>query len=235
MKVKRLIVIVSMFAFFVIVWFLQGKRYLSLPTPEALYWLNASAFGYNSIRAFCLFYSIPFIIFINHFFLSEDTFTIIRWFKREVLYRRIVIKTAISSIIFSIIHMLVNVVLTFTFLDWELILEAQFVLISFFSMIGLFLFFFWVGILYRLFYDLTNFKGSSMLFTCLFIGVLYFIGKLNVLGGAWYPTKDLVIFQMLLENKWETIDLILVYTRQIVIVIIFYLIASSIFLRKDFA
>ncbi|WP_047980204.1 WxPxxD family membrane protein [Ornithinibacillus contaminans] len=232
MLIKRIAICIWCFLFFCVVWLLQGRPYLDLPTQEAIYWLNNTAFGYNSILAYCLFYPIPFFIFLNHLFLIYKPFAIVKWTTRSEFYNKIIKEIVISAFLFSVLQMLVNIFLTSILLDVNILIEENFFVIAFINMVTLIVYFTWIGILYRLFYDWNNSIGLAYFFAFILIGVLYFIGKL-LIDGIWYPTNDLVVFQFLLEKKWFISNVTLVYLRQGIICLILYLVASTVFFRKD--
>lgn len=241
MKIKRWTLLIITITFFVIVWFIQGSNHfdieilksVNLTVYDVIVIMNNSAFGYSSIQAYSLFYTIPFIIFLNHFFLPENMVNVIRESNRDKLYFKKLIKITISAILFSSIHSGVNLLLSNIFFDQTLLREMHFTSASFFNILGLFLFYTTIGILFEMIRDLTNSVGISFFLTFALIGGLFFIEKLY-LTQSWGPLKDLVIYNKLLEDVWTAKDLLFLYLRQSLIVIFFYLIGSFIYKRKDF-
>ncbi|AIM15977.1 MULTISPECIES: WxPxxD family membrane protein [Neobacillus] len=241
MKIKRSIIIIITILFFTIVWFVQNSNQRDIPilksTNLSLYdvivIMNNSAFGYSSIQAYTLFYTVPFIIFLNHFFLPENLINIIRGADRERLYLRRLTKIMIVALIFSFIHSGINLLFTSIFFDYSLLKEMNFIPTCLFNTLGLFLFYTSVGLMYELIKDISNSVGISFFLTILLISGLFFFEKL-IMNQTWGPLKDLVIYNKMLEKKWTVTDLLYTYFRQFLIVGFFYLIGSFVYKRKDF-
>jgi hypothetical protein len=241
MKIKRSIIIITTILFFVIVWFVQSSnlrgisilKSANLTFYDVIVLMNNSAFGYSSIQAYSLFYTIPFIIFLNHFFLPETLINVIRGTNRDRLYLRRLIEIMLVALAFSSIHAGVNLLFTNIFFEHSLLKEMHFTSASFFNIWGLFLYYTTIGLMYELFKDLSNSIGLSFFLTIVVIGGLFFFEKLYM-NQTWAPLKDLVIYNKLLEKKWTGEDLLYTYFRQLLIVVFFYLIGSFVYKRKDF-
>ncbi|MFE8065316.1 WxPxxD family membrane protein [Priestia megaterium] len=234
MKAKRFIAISSVILFFIVVWFSHNRYYIRFSTLDSLLWMNNSASGYSSIQAYTLIYSIPFLIFLNHIFFPDSLVTIVRSTKRVMAYRKISMQIIIAAFLFSTLHMLVNLLFTSLFMDWDLLKETKFFFACFVNMIALTLFYTSIGIIYRYIYDLNPSSGIAIFLSYLAVGILFFIEKLFIPPGIWEPLKDLVVLPYFLEGKWMTSILTFVYLRQLVIITVCYLVGSSVFLRKDF-
>lgn len=232
MMLRRLIAFFSIFLFFVVLWFLQSSKFMSISSLQSLIFMNNSAFGYNSFKAYALFYTIPFIFLFNNFFLFEKYYTVIR-LPREKLYVTFIIKIFIISVVFSVTQMLVNDFLSILFLDWKLLKETNYFFISLNQMIALIFYFLWIGILYRIIYDISSSSSIALFTTYFIVGSIYFCGLIIIPTNIWDPFKDLNIFQSLLENKREMMDVLFAYLRQFSIGIVLYLVGSSVFLKKD--
>ncbi|MBH0161833.1 WxPxxD family membrane protein [Fictibacillus sp. 26RED30] len=229
---KRFIVSFAILLLFIVLWFINNSRYLGFSTLESLIYMNNSAFGYNSFKAYALFYIIPFLFFLNFFLPLEKPYTLVR-LSRERHYFRVVGKVFLIAFMFSLSHMMINNLLTFLFIDVELLKEVRYFFISFVQMIGLVFYFSWIGIMYRIFYDFSNSFGLAIFATYLFVGILYSFGLLLIPENVWDPYKDLNIFQSLLENKKTITDVFLSYIRLFALSVIFYLIGSPLFFKKD--
>ncbi|HET7627691.1 MAG TPA: WxPxxD family membrane protein [Bacillales bacterium] len=235
MKTNKVMAVAGILAYLTMLWLQQNGKYLSLPVPKALYWMNNTAHGFNSIRSLALFYPIPFFLFINHLFLGERPYTIIRRRSRMTLYRAVVLRILAASVLFSICHLSVNVGWSYVFLDGQALNESRFLSIALANMVGLVCYFFWVGLLYRLVHDLSHSVGAAMLFTAFLLGAVYFVGKLYLSPETlWQPLNDMVLFQFLIERKWTGIDVLLTYVRQLSLGLGFCFMGSVVLLRKDF-
>lgn len=237
MKIKRFIIIASTILFFTIVWFMQNSNWhdlsLHLTMHKVILVMNQSTTGYSSIQAYALFYTIPFMIFFNHFFLPESMMNIIRGTDRERLYLRRLTKIFVAAFIFSSVHTGVNLIFTSIFFDYSLLKEVNFIPIGLLNTFGIFLFYTSVGLMYELIKDISNSIGVSFFLTIFLIGSLFFFEKL-IMNQTWGPLKDLVIYTKMLEKKWTVADLLITYFRQLLIVVFFYLIGSFVYKRKDF-
>ncbi|MBB3908822.1 WxPxxD family membrane protein [Anoxybacillus rupiensis] len=241
MKIKRSIIIIMITFFFTVVWFLQSSNYRDIPALrsanlslyDVIIIMNNSAFGYSSMQAYTVFYTAPFLIFLNHLFLSENLATIIRGTNREKLYIRRVVKIIIAAFMFAFLHSGVNLLFTAIFFDYSLLKEMNFTSICLFNTVGLFLFYTSVGLIYELIKEISHSISISFFLTIALISGLFFFEKL-MMTQMWGPIKDLAIYNKMLEKEWTIVDLLYIYVRQIFVVIFFYLIGSFVYKRKDF-
>jgi hypothetical protein len=234
MKIKTAIYITCTLLFFILVWLGQNINYLSFPTFETLLLMNNSAFGYSSMMAHSLFYTIPYLLVLNILFPIEKYFTLYRWYKRELMYQSIFVGIIYTALLYSFLHTFVNLLFTYTFLGSNLISKTNFILICVMSLINLFLFYLSVGLFYRVLVDKTQSFALSIFMCFTLMGVLFFAGKLYLPVALWNPLKDLVVYSKLIEDSWNTSQLVFVFFRQIGLVVFLYLISSWIFLRRDF-
>nr|WP_309100368.1 WxPxxD family membrane protein [Fredinandcohnia onubensis] len=241
MWIRRTILISSTIFFFIFLWNVQSSNSLdinfiksaNLTLYDVVILLNNSAFGYSSIQAYTLFYTIPFIIFYNLFYRPESLEVLVRSKSRDGVFKARVVKGMFAAFIFSLIHTLVNLGLTSIYIENSVLKEMNFTFVSFCNMVGLFLFYTFIGLLYELLGDKFRSSGLPLILTLLLIGGLFFIEKL-VFNQTWGPLKDLVIYTKLLQGEWGLMDVNYTYVRQLLIVIFIYLISSSVFQRKDY-
>ncbi|NRG38542.1 WxPxxD family membrane protein [Bacillus subtilis] len=234
MKVKRLLLILCLVIFLVTLWFNQNHTYLGKNSIETLLYMNNSAFGYSSIFAYTLFYIVPFLMLLSNFFYPENLYNLIRAVKRQNYYKFKVIEIGSVSLLFSSIHTIINITCTHIFFSINLLEETHFLLISLLNMVSLVFFYISVGIMFRLTYDLCNSMALAIFIVYFILASLYFGVKLLLPNGNWDPFEDLTIFTNMLNRDWSTLNLIIVYIRQVIIVFIFYLVGSSTFLNKDY-
>lgn len=221
--------------FFVFVWFMQNNSLISDLSYGNLVLMNNSAFGYNSLLAYCVIYPIIYLIFMNLMIPYEDHFTIVRHRNRSSLLKKMIFKIIITSFLFSFIHTSINIILTVYYFKINMIFSnSQFLYGSLLNLGSLTLFFIVVGFIYKIFYDIRNSVSLATLGTYLIIGTIYFFGKLLIPPDIWTPDKDLTILILMLEDLISSSGLLLIFMRQIGEVFILYLIASSIYFRKDF-
>lgn len=234
MIIKKIFITLGVFIFFSFIWFMQNKDTIHVPTFENLLWMNNTAYGYNSILALCVFYTIPFIIYFNLLFIPDRNVATVRGIKRNNLYIKILAKILVTSLFFSLIHMVVSLIFTYIFIDWSTLADSQFLIASLYNMLGVTLFYFSVGITYRGIYDLKNSSGIATLLTYLSIATMFFVSKLILPLEMWSPVRDLVILSYMLEEKISSSGILFIYLKQIMSVILLYLIGSWLYIRKDF-
>ncbi|AOA13394.1 WxPxxD family membrane protein [Bacillus subtilis] len=232
MKIKRLLLILCLLLFLVTLWFNQNHTYLGKNSIASLLYMNNSTFGYSSIFAYTLFYIVPFLMLLSNFFHSENPYKVMRMVKRKNYYKSKIMEIGFVSLLFSSIHTVINITCTHIFFSKNLLVEANFLSICLLNMISLVFFYLSVGIMFRLTYDLFNSVALAIFIVYIILDSLYFGVKLLLPNGYWEPFRDLAIFTNMLNRYWSTSNLIIVYIRQIIIV--FYLVGSSIFLNKDY-
>lgn len=234
MKTKRLLLILIIAMLFSVVWFSQNSNYIGNSSFQNILYMNNSAFGYNSIMAYTLFYIVPFLILLTNFFLTDHPYSIVRAVKRKSYYMKTFYKIFLVSIIFSLTHGLINILYTYIFFDSNLLNEVNFLSISVLNVICLVLFYTSIGILFRAIYDSSNALGVSLFLVYIIVGGSFFVVKLFFPHSLWVPYNDLMIYTNLLEKNWSSFDLIVVYLRQAIVIFILYLIGSSVFLKRDY-
>lgn len=233
MTFKRGVVLFMTLLLFVIIWFFQSLHIVRITHDATVtMWLNNTAFGYSSMRNYSLFYPLPFLFLLSHFWGSERISVFIRSRSRLSYYNQFVRQTTIFSSLFVVAHLIVNLIFTEIYVNHSFIDQANFIRIAIFNCIGILLYFIGVALLFRLFFDLFSSFSKAVLSTFFLIGVIYFIDKL-VFPDTWGPLKDLVIFQKMLQHEWTVLDLLPVYIRQLAELIAIYLIGSWQLGRRD--
>ncbi|WP_156185735.1 MULTISPECIES: WxPxxD family membrane protein [Anoxybacillus] len=238
MKVKRSILIIVLWGFFSFVWFLQNKHFifqshLQLSFTEVLLLMNSSAVGYSSIQAYALFYTIPFIICVDHFFFPKSVCYIVRFSKRRHLYVRVFTEIVVVSIIFSFMHSLVNVLCTSYFFSFEKLQEVSFFRIALCNSVLLVLFYTSVGLIYQCLKHLTHQSHVAFFLTLLLVGGWFFIEKLFIVT-SWGPMKDLTIYTQWFEEHWTMKEFLFAYIRHALLVFFLFFMHSFLYERKDF-
>lgn len=234
MKTKRIFLIIGLIIFFSIVWIGQNSAYFENKTYETLLYINNGTFGYNSIMAYSLLFPVPYLIFLINFFHLDTSYRVVRFTKRQSFYKSIVVQILISSLIFSVIHTLINFVYTCFFINSTIIEDANFWLACLLNMMSIMFFYTVIGILFRMIYDRCNLISVSIFITYLIIGSLYSFVKLFLFDGMWTPLKDFTVFADILKKQSSFFYLFNVFVRQIFLVFIFYIVGSSTFLKKDY-
>ncbi|MGD2436094.1 WxPxxD family membrane protein [Bacillus velezensis] len=233
MKIKKVSLVIFLIIFFSIIWFNQNYSYLNDEASETLLYMNNSAFGYSSIMAYTLFYTIPFLITVVNFFHLDTPYSLIRTAKRKYFYNYKMMELGLITFIFSTVHTLVNLFYTYIFFDSTFFGSINFPLICLLNMISLMFYYLSVGIFFRLVYDKSNSIAVSIFSVYLFLNILFFVNKLYFPSTVWEPFKNLMIYTYMLNKQWSFPDTIFVYIRQLILIGFFYLIGSSFFLSKD--
>ncbi|MBE2912983.1 WxPxxD family membrane protein [Anoxybacillus flavithermus] len=238
MKAKRAIIVIILWVFFSFVWFIQNRHFvfqshLRLSFVETLLLMNSSAVGYSSIQAYALFYTIPFLVCLDHFFLSKPICFIVRFAKRRHLYVREFIEIVIVASVFSFMHTLVNVLWTSYFFSFEQLQEVNFFSIALCNGVLLSIFYTSVGLIHQCFKHLTRQLNVAFFLTLLLVGFWFFIEKLFIFT-SWGPMKDLTMYTQWLENRWTIIEFLFAYIRQALLVFFLFFMYSFLYERKDF-
>ncbi|MBN8194047.1 WxPxxD family membrane protein [Bacillus sp. NTK074B] len=240
MRTKRLLILVCLGLFFAVIWFYQSKNILGLSFVKSanlniydeIVLLNNSAFGYSSIQAYALFYVAPFLIVFQLFFLSDRAESIVRNHSRDHIFRERFGKILLTSLLFSLGHTMVNLILTYLYVETSVLHELNFFQVALFNTVGIFFFYSFIGLLYGLINDRIGSRGLSLFITVILVGVLFFVEKL-FLSQTGALLKDLVIYTKFLQNEWGIRELLYTYVRQLLFIGFIYFIGSFVFVRKD--
>lgn len=238
MKIKRITVVVLLCIMFIVFGCVSNYPYYNSLFFEnqqisLLDILNNTASGYTSIMAYCTIYLIPFLLSLNSFFLNENNIYIIRKNHRKNIYLERIKKVILMSLLMCSIHMLINFIIMLTFFQVNYLIERHFIFYSILNLIEICMFYTFVGLIFYIFIDFTRKFNLSLIITAgIFIG-LFFIHK--IIGvNLWTPLKDLVVLSHLLDNTITLIDVLIIYVRQFLIIILASHIGFSIFNERDF-
>lgn len=234
MKIKRTLLLLSLFLFFVVVWYLQGIPLIWSPSIKSLIFLNSSASGYNSIIAYSLFYSFPFLFFLNHFFLPNTINSITKCKNRDTAFIMITMQIIYGSAIFSLIHFMVNIILTYFHFGWSIIQESNFLIITFLNIFSILLFYSFLGILNQFIKDKVGYYGIAIFLSFVILGAYFFLDKLSIIGGFWSVFKELGIISYYYYEHWNLSEIFYSFFKLFSLMFAMQLIGSHGFARKDF-
>ncbi|MFH0346689.1 WxPxxD family membrane protein [Bacillus vallismortis] len=234
MKIKRISSLLALIIFFVVVWYLQGIPLIWSPSVRSLILLNSSSNGYNSIIAYALFYSLPFLFFLNHFFLPNSINLITKRKKRDTAFIIITLQVISASAIFSFIHFMINIILTFVYYGWSIIQESNFLLICFINTFSILLFYSFLGLFNRFIKDIVVHYGIAIFLSFIIIGAYFFLDKLSFFGSFWSIFKELGIISYYYYEHWALKDILYSFLKLFSLVFAMQLIGSYGFARKDF-
>ncbi|WP_404819746.1 WxPxxD family membrane protein [Terribacillus saccharophilus] len=219
--------------FFIIVWYLQGIPVIWNPSLDSLLLLNSSASGYNSITAYALLYSIPFLLLTYHFYLPNNIITYTRYKSRESNYIRIFMQTLLVAVLFSTLHFLVNLILTSIHFDWNIIQESNFIFIGIINSISLCLFFLFIGLLNQIIKIFVGKYVVSIFISFVILGSYFFLDKLILQGSTWSILKELGIMTYYFYDNWTIAEILFSIIRLLAVVCVTYIIGSIFYLKRD--
>lgn len=231
-SIKKIgVILILVFIYNYLWWHLNGT-YLGRSIPDILLYMNGSGMqGYNSISSYCTYYCLIYLTLINIWIPKENVIFLTRMKKRIVFIRKRNMEIFICSAIFSGIIVLVNIVMTSGVLDYSYLVENNFYSACIFAYVGLLIFYWWVGLLFQIFIDISKKNVIAIVITVMTICLIYFFGKRYSL--LWTPVKDLNIYEMVISSRSNMLDLLIIYVKQIVIVTACYITSKIVFLEKD--
>ncbi|UOE94412.1 WxPxxD family membrane protein [Alkalihalobacillus sp. LMS39] len=226
-----------------VAWFTQNNSYILMyyndgyssveGLRELFYYMNSSASGYSSIQNYSLVLLFPFLLVLQHFFKQQNISEILRFKYRGRVYLKELQYVFWAALIISLMHTLVNITGSFIFFNVELVIGTKMIEYSFLNALGLTLFYFFVGLIFCIIQHFIKSESVSMLATLLMIGGLFFVSKM-LIPNYWTPLRDLTIMTRLFEGETDILGIGWIYLKQIIIIVIFYLLGSISSGRRDF-
>ncbi|MGN7312690.1 WxPxxD family membrane protein [Alkalicoccobacillus gibsonii] len=237
------IIFVLVFILISIAWFTQNNSYISKYYDEGhdnleslielFYYMNSSASGFSSIQNYSLTFLIPFLLILQQFYKEQTVSKVVRLKNRSKVYLTEVKYILKATIVLSMMHTIINLTGSFLFFNAELVLDSGLVEYSVLNTIGIAFFYFFVGLIYCIVQHFIRSQSISMVITLLLIGGLFYVSKI-VIPNHWTPLKELTILMRLLEGETEVLEVGWIYLKQIIFIIIFYLLGSISSGRKEF-
>lgn len=239
MNYKKIIITsISLSLFFLFYWFLSNSQYYSMPdnlfsSDEILYNMNNSAYGYVSLLAYTTIYLLPFLFFLKKSFVNDSLLFLIRHSNRNRLFIKRFYNLFSISIIFCILHIIINILFSFTFFNINFLIEKNYFISSLFHLLIIISFYIQVGFSFYIIYDLINNLTLSLFITLLIYSGVYFFHKLTNIV-IWPPITDLIVLGNLIDGSLSIVNLLIILLRQSMFVFIFYNLSCTLFNRKDF-
>jgi len=227
-KKVSLIVLVSLI-FFSFFWYMQNNIYLSHMNNQTLLNMNSSSQGFSSLRMFSLYYTMYFLLIVNIQVRNEEALFVVRQKNREKLFNKRTLQIFFTAGLFSLSFSVVNLLMTYIFVGNIHMIHDNFYRATLFNGMAVLLFYWSIGLLEKLIEDKFNSRNVAVLITFLLVASGFFIKSI-----PWVPIKDMVVYENLLTNTWNTLDLLKVYGRQFGLVIVLFLLGSIVFKEKDF-
>lgn len=239
MNFKCIILVSLLISYICIIWYTQNITILGmfknsqLSFFETLLTMNNSAFGYTSMQAYCLFFTVPYLVFHIHFFPKEEAITIVRQKSRSLIYCKRLKQLCITSMIISGLHFGINILFTSIVLPNGDILETRFLQAGVINAISIWVFFVTVGMLFYFLRDVLHSVTYAFFSTSLILATLFYLQKLIFPEYWWGPVKDLVLFYKWLGGEWGSLDVTLVVFRQLLIAFSMAYIGYIAWARRD--
>jgi hypothetical protein len=242
MNQSKYILILIILLFFSVTWNLQNESYIQTfneksgdikTFAELLYYMNNSATGYSSIQNYTLVYLLPFLFLLQQFIGRDTIIVVSRSSSREHLFWRETCTILLISMVFATCHTVINIIWTIVHFPFDLITESSFASSAGWNTICLYLFYGGVGLLYAIIKNVVRSSGLGLVVTLLLVGGGFFLSKI-IFAASWTPFTDLDLFSNLLDGKADWIEILWTYIKQGIILLVLYLIGSTLYTRKDF-
>lgn len=227
---KTMVLVGILCAFLVFFWYVQNSIYIRSKSDDILVDMNGSVQGFNSIRAYAVYYALFYLLFMNMRLIKEEAPFIVAHKSRSHLFFIRAASILESAGWFSLTISAVNLGLTYLFVDHETMADHHFYKATLLNGIALVLFYGWVGLLCKALEDRIHSFNIAVSATFILVALTYFFVKMV----PWLPISDMRMYEGILVPEWDALEIMLVFARQLGLVIVFCLIGHVIFLEKDF-
>lgn len=231
---KRLTSLLILILFFIIVWYMQGRYLLSNPNLETLIYLNNSASGFNSLMAYAVLYTIPYLLFYRQWFQEESALEMTRYRTREKILKLTWMRMLAVTLIFVLAMLGVHFYMTNLFFEKSVLIEANFVVISMVNSLSLYFFYIIVGLSYVLINTKVRTKTIALFIVFLLFSVEFFAEKQLFSGKFRTLLTEISLFSQYYYQDISLIDLLLKGAFLSLVALVLYSITSLAYSRKDF-
>ena len=231
---KRLTSLLILILFFIIVWYMQGRYLLSNPNLETLIYLNNSASGFNSLMAYAVLYTIPYLLFYRQWFQEESALEMTRYRTREKILKLTGMRMLAVTLIFVLVMLGVHFYMTNLFFEKSVLIEANFVVISMVNSLSLYFFYIIVGLSYVLINTKVRTKTIALFIVFLLFSVEFFAEKQLFSGKFRTLLTEISLFSQYYYQDISLIDLLLKGAFLSLVALVLYSITSLAYSRKDF-
>ena len=230
---KRLTSLLILILFFIIVWYMQGRYLLSNPNLETLIYLNNSASGFNSLMAYAVLYTIPYLLFYRQWFQEESALEMTRYRTREKILKLTGMRMLAVTLIFVLAMLGVHFYMTNLFFEKSVLIEANFVVISMVNSLSLYFFYIIVGLSYVLINTKVRTKTIALFIVFLLFSVEFFAEKQLFSGKFRTLLTEISLFSQYYYQDISLIDLLLKGAFLSLVALVLYSITSLAYSRKD--
>lgn len=230
---KKTMVLVGLLgAFLVFFWYAQNHIFIRSKPNNLLLDMNGSDEGFNSIKAYTLYYALFYLLFMNMRLIKEETPFIVARKSRSHLFFIRAASILESAGWFALTISAVNLGLTYLFVDHETMANHHFYKAKLLNGMALVLFYGWIGLLCKALEDRIHSFNIAVSVTYILVAFTFFSAEMM----PWLPLPitDMRMYEGILIPQWNALEIMLVFARQLGLVIVFYLIGHVIFLKKDF-
>ena len=231
---KRLTSLLILILFFIIVWYMQGRYLLSNPNLETLIYLNNSASGFNSLMAYAVLYTIPYLLFYRQWFQEESALEMTRYRTREKILKLTGMRMLAVTLIFVLAMLGVHFYMTNLFFEKSVLIEANFVVISMVNSLSLYFFYIIVGLSYVLINTKVRTKTIALFIVFLLFSVEFFAENQLFSGKFRTLLTEISLFSQYYYQDISLIDLLLKGAFLSLVALVLYSITSLAYSRKDF-
>lgn len=231
---KRIISIIIIIIFFMAVWYTQSRYLLSNASLDTLIYLNNSANGFNSVMAYTVMYTIPYLLFYRQFFQEEAVLMVTRYDNRERFLKRMYGQILLATLIFIFAMLFVHFFMTMLYFEKTVLIDANFLVISVINSLSLYFFYVIVGLFYLLVNTKVKRKTHALLIVFAFFSLHFFIEKLFLVGRFRTILTEISLFSKYYYQDLNLIELLLKSGYLFLISLILYSITTLAYSRKDY-
>ncbi|OUP01255.1 hypothetical protein B5F37_08050 [Drancourtella sp. An210] len=194
--------------------------------------LHDSANGYNGILKMTIVYTMPVLLGIYFVKEKETSYWMIRQKTRTRFKQIEVLKVILVSVIFAVIHQVIDMAFTMWCFPKLLLREYSFAAYTIIFAIFACVFYIQTGLIYQIFHDKFKMEISSLLGTFVINFLQYIIIKYYI-TNVWIPAKDLMIaFEYSCGNIMLS-SVAFTISRGVLLAAALYIISQIIFEKKD--
>ena len=210
-------------------WVMQNSTFINTVHKDVLVYMNSSWQGFNSQRAYAIYYTLLFLLFMNLGLRKEEPSFVVLHKSRTDFYVKRSVHILMSAFCFSLSISIINILLTIIFIEHSLLMKERFYLITFLNEISIFFFFSWIGILEKIIEDKIHSYVLGVIVTFILISSTYFLRDYL----PWLPIKDIRLYEGFLTKTWDIYDALFVYLKQLGLLVAILILGHIIFKEKD--
>ncbi len=188
--------------------------------------------NYYSKVHLVMIFVLPFVCSVDRVLMKDDIKQLIRHKTRGRIARNEIVKTVLVSILFSVIHNLINYIGLKIFFDESMFRAVNLLNYSIAESLVEFVYFLRVGCVFLVIKNLAKNKMAPI-----YTFLVYFIESefsIDILNGVWFPCNDVTIFNDLLDKAISSEALLILLLRGLIFTITAIYVSIIVFEKRDY-